>query len=112
MSDLKLSKDADALICLIYKDYLDKRNSGISKSDAKMFGSSENIHNKIIPEWSLDDVDDTCRELDRSNFLSILYASNTCSEIFLTDDGIVYMENRFQDKIKNLIDYIAVIKFW
>lgn len=112
MSNLKLSKDADALICLIYKHYLDLRNDGISKSEAKLLGSSENLNTIIIPEWSFDDVDDTCRELDRANFLSIIYASDTCSEIFLTDDGIVYMENRFQDKIKNLIDYIAVIKFW
>lgn len=68
MSNIQLSKDADALICLIYKYYLELRNNGIFKSDAKLLGSSQDIFEKIVPSWNLDDVDDTCNELEKNDF--------------------------------------------
>lgn len=111
MSEIKLSKDADYLICLIYKYYLELRDNGIPKSKAKILGSSEEINNNIIPEWSFDDVDDTCRELGKVNLLSIGYADDVCYHVLLNDEAIIHMENRFANKIKNLLDYIDKIKF-
>ena len=69
MSDIQLSKDADYLICLIYKHYLELRDNGISKSDAKILGNSQEVNQNIIPEWSLEDTDDTCRELIKNDLL-------------------------------------------
>lgn len=112
MSDIKISKDADALICLIYKYYLESRNNGIDKSKAKFLGSSERINNNIIPAWSFENVEETCRELSRNSLLDIQYYDNVCGIVYLSDNGIVYMENRFPDKLKTLIDYIDKIKFW
>lgn len=110
--DVKLTKDTDALICLIYKYYLGIRDNGIPKSEAKILGSSEDINNNIIPDWSFDDVDDTCRELHRVDLLSIEYADDVCYEVVLTDEGIAYMENRFSNKLDKLVNYISAIKFW
>ena len=112
MSEIQLSKDADSLICLIYKYYLESHNNGIPKSKAKLLGSSHNIHDNIIPEWSFDDVDDTCRELDRAHLLSINYADDICYTIILNDEAIVYMENRFKNGLSDLLDYFQKIKFW
>lgn len=53
MSEILLSRDADYLICLIYKYYLDLHDNGIPKSQAKLLGSSENINNNIIPDGHL-----------------------------------------------------------
>lgn len=39
---IMLTKDSDALICLLYKQYLQKRKDGIPKADAKDFGISRN----------------------------------------------------------------------
>lgn len=110
--DIQLTKDADALICLIYKYYLDLHDRGIPKSKAKFLGSSKDIYENIIPEWQFEDVDDTCSELGRKHLLSVVYADDICYEVSLTDNGIIYMENRFQGKIKILLDYISAIKFW
>lgn len=112
MNSIELSKDADALICLIYKHYLELRSAGNSKSTAKLLDSSKDIHKNIIPEWSFEDVDDTCRELHRQNLLNISYYDDICAIVELTDNGIVYMENRFSNKFKNLLDYIDKVKFW
>lgn len=112
MDDIKLSKEADALICLIYKYYLELCNSGISKSISKSLGSSLDIHTNIISKWSFEDIDNTCKKLGNANLLFIDFADDICYEIELTDSGIVYMENRFNNKIKTLLDYLDKIKFW
>lgn len=112
MSKIQLSRDADALICLIYKYYLELHDNGIPKSKAKILGSSKSINNNIIPEWNFEDVDETCRELDRTGLLSILYADDICYEVFLNDTAIIYMENRFKNGLSDLLDYFQKLKFW
>lgn len=52
--DIELTKDSDYLLCSLYKSYLQKRNSGITKSQAKNVGSAEDIQQEFFPNWSLD----------------------------------------------------------
>lgn len=106
MDNLKLSSDSDLLICEIYKLYLIQRSQGRSKVDAKYIGSYIELAN-LIPNSTYDDINDTCRILGKLGLLSISYADNACNHISLTEDGIVYMENRFYNKISNVIEYIT-----
>lgn len=111
MSDIQLSKDADYLICLIYKHYLELRDNGISKSEAKELGETIDVHSNIIPEWSLPDTKDTCMELINNNLLcNRPYHDDEIGDLKLSDNGIVYMQNRFPNKIKQIINYISKIK--
>lgn len=108
MSDIQLSKDADYLICLIYKYYLELRDNGIPKSDAKILGDSQNVNQNIIPEWSFEDTDDTCRELIKKKLLdNRIYMDNYCGYMNLSDDGIIYMENRFKNGLKEVIKFLT-----
>ena len=108
MSEIKLSKDADYLICLIYKNYLEQRNNGVSKSEAKILGDSRNVNENIVPKWSFDDTDDTCRELIKKKFIdNRIYMDNYCGYMNLSDDGIIYMENRFKNGIKEVASFIS-----
>lgn len=109
---IKLSEKADALVCLIYKYYLSLYDNGIKSSQAQRLGSSIDINNNIVPEWSFDDVDNTCRELGKSDLLSIFYAEDICYDVSLNDNAIVYMENRFNNNLNKLLNYISIIKFW
>lgn len=68
-NEISLSKDADKLICLIYKHYLERRERGASKEDARILGGSDVIQAKVATGWLLEDVDDTCRELSRCGLL-------------------------------------------
>lgn len=108
MSDIQLSRDADYLICLIYKRYLELHDNGICKSDAKSIGDSHDVHQNIVPEWSFEDTDDTCRELINNGLLdNRIYMDNYCGYMNLSDNGIIYMENRFKNGFKELTDFIA-----
>jgi hypothetical protein len=108
--NIELTKDSDYLICALYKDYLKKRESGVSKYDAKKAGSSQTIQENIFPNWSLDDVVETCRELSRAGLLWCEYSGNQVYTSCLSDLGIVYMEKHFENKINAIIEYMSKIK--
>lgn len=107
MMDITLTKDSEKLICIMYKNYLEKRKSGIDKKRAIFFISSHTIHEELIPEWSFSDVDDTCRELSRAGVITCRWADNTAHYIVISDLGIAYMENRFKDGLISVIDFLS-----
>lgn len=109
---MELTKDAEKLICLLYKSYLQKRKSGISKSQATCFGSSHDIHEQLCPELIFEDVDDTCRELSRADLLNCLWADNIAYHVILSDSAIIYMENRFKNGLVEVLEFVDKIKPW
>lgn len=109
MSNLQLTKDSDALICLMYKKYCQDRKEGKSKIDAKRFGSVENIHKCLTPKWACEDVDETLRELSRAGMIKCRFGDGIILDSQFTDDGIIYMESRFQTNVKKIIEHIAKI---
>lgn len=110
MDEVKLTKDADNLICVLYKEYLNRRKSGSTKSSARGFGGSRRIQATLMEKWLFEDVDDTCRELSRAKLLSCLILDNEVGETVLTDKGIIYMENRFKNNIAAVVDHIESLK--
>jgi hypothetical protein len=107
---MRLTKESDALISLIYKEFLNKRESGLSRAKSKHFGGSPNIQRDIAPKWSFEDVDELCRELDRAGLLNVQYADNIAYKVHLSDEGIVYMENRFKDGLLDVLNYLKDIR--
>ena len=110
MSEIKLTKDSDALICVLYKEYLQRRKDGTPKGDAKWLGSSDRIHKTILPKWSYEDVDETCWELSRAGLLVCNSGDNHAVMCVLCDEGIIYMESRFKNGLSEVLDYIEKIK--
>lgn len=102
--DIDISHDSLVLLSRIYRAYLSRHESGISKSRAKFFG---NISEALMPEQSADDVFESIRELHRAELVSATYESNEVICFRLTDRAIVYMENRVGSTLKSVIEFIA-----
>lgn len=100
---MQLSKDADKLICCIYREYLEKRKSGSSKANAKEFDSNFYKSIKDISKWDSSDVSDTLSELKNAGFIKRYITGN----FSLNDTSIIYMENRFKNGLTELTDFIA-----
>lgn len=109
MEEINLTKDAEKLICVVYKSYLEKRKNGITKANAKNLGNSHLIHEQFFPKWLFKDVDDTCRELSRAGLLDCKWANNTGYLVRISDKGILYLENRFKNGLKEVIEFLAGI---
>jgi len=110
MGEIILTKDSDALLCALYKEYMQKRKAGVSKRSAKCFGNAKHIQSIIVPKWDIGDIEETCWELARKGFLLCLSANNTIHMASLGDEGIIYMENRFRSGLDEVLDYLEKIK--
>jgi len=105
-----ITNDADALLCVLYKSYLEKRKNGVPKDEAKMFGNHEVIQSELIPKWSQADVKSTIGELHEAGVINTVYGDGLPVFVELLPAGIIGMENRFENNLKTLLDYMAKIK--
>ena len=100
---MQVTKDADKLVCNIYKTYLSRRNNGLTKSEAKSFDSDFYIEIPSLSSWSEDDIDETLNELKRAGFIKkYIYG-----DFQIQDDFIIYMENRFKNGLTEITDFIS-----
>lgn len=111
MQDIRLTQDAELMLCVLYNAYVGRRKEGMSRSDARYFGSSQRIQKEFIQQWPIDDIDDAARELTRKGFFTFLPADNTVyAQAQLTPEAIVYMEHQFGDKLDKLLQRIATLR--
>ncbi len=100
-----MTKDADKLICCIYKNYLERRKSGISKSDSKYFEDNFYKSDKYLSSWSNDDIADTLEELENNGYISMFITGS----FTLRDQAVEHMENRFKNGLSEVLDIISKI---
>ena len=77
-----LTKDSKTVLYRLYKEYLARKKNNAPKIDAKSFGSASMIRDSMFPDWILEDVEESLRELGRNGFLNNLYADDTVCEMF------------------------------
>lgn len=110
MSDIRLTQDAEYLLCELYEAYRTRRKDGMTSDKAKLFGGSTAIQSEFIQQWPTNDIDEAARELSRSGMLKCHYGDNTVLNCWLLSDGITYMEHRFGDKLDQLVQRIAALR--
>lgn len=108
--EIRLTDEADYLLCTLYDAYLMRRKNGESAFDARIFGDSESIQSDYIPQWPTDDIDDAARELSRKSLVNCLFADDTIATLAIEREGISLMEHRFSDKRDRLIQRIATLR--
>ncbi|MGW8114263.1 hypothetical protein ACVS9P_03610 [Caproicibacterium sp. NSD3] len=110
MFEKPITKDANRMLCTLYKSYLEKRKTGTSKADAKYIGDYSNVQQQYFPNLLVEDVEETLCELWHNKFIFALNSDNHVREVTLTDDAIVYMENRFKKGLSEVIEAISALK--
>ena len=100
-----MTKDADKLLCCIYKIYLERRKSGMSKSDSKEFQDDFYKSDNHLSSWSDDDISDTLEELKNNNHVSLFIDGS----FTLENDAIIYMENRFKNGLTEVLEILSKV---
>lgn len=100
---MTLTKDGDLLACCLYKEYLNRRKSGISKRQANYFESNFYTSMNKISSWCKDDIHYTVYELKRAGLVKMYVDGG----FYVTTDFIIYMENRFKNNLKEVTDFIG-----
>ena len=99
--DIALTKDAQKMVAVLYKDYLERRESGETKAQAKTFDGD--CPARLFPDDPKADSMETFRELNRK-FSMKCYLNGS---FVLNDDIIIFMENRFRNGLKDIVNALA-----
>ena len=100
---MKLTKDADLLACCVYKEYLARRKQGVDKRRANTFKSDFRTSPEQISSWSASDYSYTVAELSRAGLVKMYFDGM----FVITDDFVIYMENRFKNNLVEITDFIS-----
>lgn len=100
--ELNLTKDAQKLVAAAYKEYLEKRKSGVDKTNAKYFTYKE-LYKKYFSDFTQRDYTETVAEMCRA-FDCSMYRDGS---FMLNDFAIVYMENRFKKGLTDAVSFLA-----
>lgn len=103
---MQLTKDTDKMFCLIYEEYLNRRKAGDSKSSAIRFYHPEALQSEFLQGIHEDDIRSAIHELHRNGLIK----KYNDDSFVLSDNGIIYMENRFKNGLKEILEYISVLK--
>ena len=111
----ELTNDAKYLLSSMYAQYLDRRKDNISKREARNFQNIDFIKENIMPEWSKEDILDTCFELQRHKCISATPGNNTLFFINLPTEAIAALELKFKEptlkeRIESVLDFAAKVK--
>lgn len=104
---IKITRDADAFICVLYREYLSARKSGETIEKAQFFEDDINIQTRFFPKWHLADITHLCFYLEKKGLLDVFEAEARAYKVYLSDEGIVYMESRFPDGFSQVLSAIA-----
>lgn len=100
---MELTKDADKLLCQIYAEYLKRRKNGVRKSQAIHFEAPPLLVEEFLCGEHPDDVSDLIFDLAKINFVEAYLDAS----FYLTDNAIIYMENRFKNGLIEVADFIS-----
>ena len=103
---VELSKESDALICVLYREYLTRRAHGVPISRAAYFRDDSSIRENFLPAWAEEDVNEICWRLAEKGLLSVKPGEDKANGVTLTEEGIIYMERRFSRKVEQVVAYL------
>lgn len=100
--NVTLTKDADRFLCTIYKEYLIRLDT-ITRQEAMYFKNSIMGKDSCLSDFNSDDMQQFFIELKSCGFIKVFIGGDFVLEF----PAIVYMENRFKNGIKEVVEFIG-----
>ncbi len=104
-----ITNDAEKLLFALYKVYLDRRATGVARTQAACIGDSDKIKSSLFPNEDAEDIANLCWELRRAGYVNCYSADNIPNGVTITSDTIVAMESRFPSGVQQVLEAIAKI---
>ena len=97
-----LTKDADKVLCTLYREYLNRLKNGLPKDEASSFRPSEEIQEELFSDTPLHDLDDSLDELKTAGFIKV----NILGAFSLQRSAIIDLEGRFKKGLTEVIEFL------
>lgn len=104
-----LTKEQKFLLVSMYKEVL-SRQPALTMEEANSFNDSDEVRALFMPHLSSSYVSDLCWKLESKGYINCYSGDNLANEIQLTDETLIYMENRFSNNIKALVNFLLKLK--
>lgn len=101
-----LTNEQKRLLISMYKEVLN-RQPALSMENANYFPDSNAVKELFLPELSSDYVSDLCWKLESKGYLCCYPGDDLANYISLTDETIIYMENRFKNGLKDVVAFLS-----
>lgn len=105
--EIVLTKNADALMCVIYAKYLVDKKNGKLEDDARYIGGTDEVAVYTQNGLTADETDACLRELSRNGLIKAETASGVVVFSELLDVGISFMERRGIDKTLRILSKVS-----
>lgn len=102
MNNPELTRDAKRLVSAAYKVYLERREAGLPKNQAKDLEPSD-LHHRFFPEFSDADYQETVTEMCRALNCKIKLRG----AFELSIEAISYVENKLFNNVKDIASFFA-----
>ena len=97
----KLTKEPPKALALMYRAYLRRRESGVSKSDATVFDIPSGEWSLLLEQYP--PIEDSLDELSRQNCIS----QDLIGNVTIQDSAIAELETQTADKIKEFLSFCS-----
>lgn len=104
-----LTKDQQFLLVALYKEYI-SRQPALDPSSANYFIDSDSLIPLLTLNFSPEYVGDMCLALLDKGYIVGYKDEDSVSELGLSDKTIIYMENRFKNNLKSILDFVTKFK--
>lgn len=104
-----LTKGQKYLLVSLYKEYIN-RQKYISAERANYFSDSDSVKELLSLEYTSDYTSDLCWKLYAKGYIECTPGDDLANDITLTDQTIVYMENRFASNVKAIVEFLLKLK--
>ena len=101
-----LTKFQKFLLTSMYKEVV-SRQPALPMESANYFHNSDEIRDLFSPEFSSDYITDICWKLNEKGYISCYPGDDLANDIKLTDETIIYMENKFKNGLKDVINFLS-----
>lgn len=103
MIELEITREADALLTVLYREYLRRRECGSPKRSAAFFGDAQQIKALMPDLWHIEDIKSVCWELCHADLMQAMPGDNSVNEAELTDKAIIWNQQRFRRGLSDVL---------
>ena len=104
-----LTNEQKYLLVSMYKEVL-SRQPALSMEESNYFRDSDEVKDLFLPDLSSDYVSALCWKLKSKGYISCNPGDNLANDIQLEDSTIIYMEHRFSNGLKSVLNFLSNFK--
>ena len=102
-----MTKDALKVLKRLYDTYLKRLSYGMPRSDARSFGSADDIFAEMSEDIRIEDLEDCLRELHREGYMVCDFGSDSIADSELTTKAIEELKNKTKNQILSIADFLS-----